>query len=87
MDYRATISFYKTGIFDLLASNTGDFNGEEVNLTPSHLTLEKTDSKYSINEMINNNTAYQYYRIKTIQYNCTYSKGYSVLNNVQFYGR
>ena len=87
MDYRAAPFYYKTGIFDLLASNTGDFNGEEVNLTPSHLTLEKTNSKYSINEMINNNTAYQYYRIKTIQYNCTYSKGYSVLNNVQFYGR
>ena len=87
MDYRVSAGYYKTGIFDLLASNTGDFNGEEVNLTPNHLTLEKTNSKYSINEMINNNTAYQYYRIKTIQYNCTYSKGYSVLNNVQFYGR
>lgn len=87
LDYRASTSYYRTGIFDLLASNTGDFNGEEVNLTPSHLTIEKTDSKYSINEMINNNTAYQYYRIKTIQYNCTYLKGYAVLNNVQFYGR
>ena len=87
MDYRASIGYFRTGIFDLLASNTGDFNGEEVNLTPSHLTIEKTDSKYSVNEMINNNTAYQYYRIKTIQYNCTYSNGYAVLNNVQFYGR
>ena len=87
LDYRASASYYKTGIFDLLASNTGDFNGEEVNLTPSHLTIEKTDSKYSMNEMINNNTAYQYYRIKTIQYNCDYISGYAVLNNVQFYGR
>lgn len=87
MDYRASTNFYGTGIFDLLASNTGDFNGEEVNLTPSHLTIEKMDSKYSINEMINNNTAYQYYRIKTIQYNCNYLSGYAVLNNVQFYGR
>lgn len=84
MDYRTSNDGYMTGIFDLLASNTGDFNGEEVNLTPSHLTLEKKNSKYSINEMINNNTAYQYYRIKTIQSNCT---NYTDLNNVQFYGR
>lgn len=88
LDYRVSIGYYITGIFDLLASNTGKFNGEEVNLTPNHLTLEKTDSKYSINEMINNNTAYQYYRIKTIKYNCNYSGGnFAVLNNVQFYGR
>lgn len=84
MDYRASNNAYITGIFDLLASNTGDFNGEEVNLTPSHLTIEKKNSKYSMNEMINNNTAYQYYRIKTIQSNCT---NYTALDNVQFYGR
>lgn len=88
LDYRVSSSYYRTGIFDLLASNTGDFNGEEVNLTPNHLTIEKTNSKYSINEMINNNAAYQYYRIKTIQYNCTYAgQKYAVLNNVQLYGR
>ena len=88
LDYRASVEYYITGIFDLLASNTGDFNGEEVNLTPNHLTIEKTNSKYSINEMINNNAAYQYYRIKTIQYNCSFAGyNYAVLNNVQLYGR
>ena len=75
-------NFWRNFIFNFL----GSYDGSTFEPIASNLVVEMKTQSYCLEYDLETPVNYRYYRIQTVQYNVTYSSGYTSLFGVQFYG-
>lgn len=77
-------SLWRTFIFNLLGSNDGN-NFENI---ATNLTVPVVSGvSYNMTQNIDNNKAYKFYKITSVQYNCTYANGSVGIGTLKMWGR